>query len=595
MSTRRTLLGTTQAEESDDESETRTLLESDALSAKSTRIDGEDVEIADPLTGPTFEDTGGALSGEHGRPRPREFWTARQLGRTPPMQLIKDTVAQQLTGGSVKVTAPDDELSGAAADVAELVEDIYDGPHHQDMSLDNLLSATVSDLIDYAFAYWEIRGSADGAFPVAAFKPLPPLQVQHTVDDSGDLDEDPAYWWVPFRHMGGGTYSLNGNQPEGLEKERVVVMRHPNGTRSDDLYDESLATKVRQYLELIIDVDVHQKRHYSDSQLPSGFLHFAGNVGDDKLESIQNDIIEAAGDPHDLVTTTSEEDVKWIPVGESVVDLEALQQQQWYFKLVLAAAGLNQSEINVVEDGGFAKELPAWQRMTYKKVTKPMLNAIFDPQNDDVLPRITDALPADVGQELEIGLERFDPVQEQIERQETLDEWREGVVSLNEVRGGIGREATEVNVDVPGMDGDAVNIADLPKQVIDVLLDQSPEVTIEGVEESQTGPPEFEKDPVLSEREAFAKHGEPYDERAVKQLDDTIEVTSSFIESVAYSPEPEFLQIEFEKTGSNAVYWYANVEEFRFFNLIRASSVGSYFNKYIRHTGDPGYPYARVE
>jgi hypothetical protein len=71
-------------------------------------------------------------------------------------------------------------------------------------------------------------------------------------------------------------------------------------------------------------------------------------------------------------------------------------------------------------------------------------------------------------------------------------------------------------------------------------------------------------------------------------------VQSSFIVSAAYAEETEFMQIEFEKAGQNAIYWYGGVERFRFFNFLRASSKGSYFNKYIRHTGDPGYPYARV-
>jgi hypothetical protein len=152
-------------------------------------------------------------------------------------------------------------------------------------------------------------------------------------------------------------------------------------------------------------------------------------------------------------------------------------------------------------------------------------------------------------------------------------------------------------VDVPELGGE-VNIADLPKYLVDLVLDTTPNINVEDagtVQESQEGPPDFEKDPVLTEREAFEKHGEPYTERAVKQLEDTIEVTSSFIKSAAYAEEPEFMQITFDSGGQEAVYWYGGVERFRFFNFIRANSKGSYFNKYIRHTGDPGYPYVRVD
>lgn len=582
--------------EDDDSDETLLEQASGNLAAKSTRIQGEDVDTAPTITGPTFsEQAQQFLGGEHGRPRNREFWTAKQLGQTPPMQLIKTTVAQQLTGGRPDVYAEDDEITGAAEDVAALIEDIYQGPHHQEMSFDNLVTTAVGDLIDLGWAYWEIKESANGEFPVAAFKPLPPLQVQHTTTDDGDLGSDPAYYWVPYQRSG-NTISTDGDAA-GLEKDRVVAMRGPDTSESDSLYGESIATKVREWLELIVDIDVHQKRHFSDSQLPAGFLHFAGNIGDDKLEDVQDDIIEAAGDPHDLVTTTSEGDATWVPVGESVVDLDAIQEQQWYFKLVLAAAGLNEGELGIVEGSGFAKELPALQRMLFKKVTKPMKSAIMDPQNSEVLPRIFDALTVNVDTFLVVDIERFDPVHEQIERQETMDEWREKAVSLNELRGGIGREATEVEVEIEELGG-AVNIADLPRYVVDKFLGQQ-EIRIgdEGgtVQESQEGPPDFASDPVVSEREAFAKHGEQYDERVVRQLEDTIDVQSSFIVSAAYAEETEFMQITFEKTGQNAVYWYGGVPRFRFFNFLRAGSKGSYFNKYIRHTGDPGYQYARLQ
>ena len=39
---------------------------------------------------------------------------------------------------------------------------------------------------------------------------------------------------------------------------------------------------------------------------------------------------EASGDPHDLVTVATDGDVSWIPVGESVVDLDAIPEPLGY-------------------------------------------------------------------------------------------------------------------------------------------------------------------------------------------------------------------------------------------------------------------------
>lgn len=572
-----------------------------SIAARKTRIDGEQVDLAEPRTQITFEDDHGLLSGEWGRPRPREFWTAKQLGRTPPMELIKITVTQQLTGGQPIVTEPDGELSGTAADVGALIEDIYTGPHFQELGFDNLLTGTVDSLIDTAWAYWETLPSADGAFPVAGFKPLPALQIQHNLDkETGELVTDPAFYQVPFKRRG-GTVTTVGKEPVALPREDVVVMRDPQSTRFDSLYGESVATKVREWLELIIDVDVHQKRHYSDSQLPAGFLHFMGSVDQEKLTEVEQDIVEASGDPHDLVTVSTEDQASWIPVGESVVDLDAIQEQQWYFKLVLAAAGLNANELGVIEGSGFAKETPALQRAIYKKVTKPMLGAIIEPQNHQVLPRILDGFDASIDADLRLELERFDPVQEQVEREETLSAYSSGVASLNEARGEFGREASEFVVEI---DGDEYNLADLPKGIVDLLKPDLPTVSFgddgEAAVDSgeagmashaEPGPPDFEQDPVLSEQEAFAELGKDYNPRVVRQLEDTVEVQSSFLVSAAYSRTTDFLQLEFERDGTNAIYWYGQVPEYRFFNFLRADSKGKYFNRYIR--GE--YFYARLQ
>lgn len=585
----------------DKDSDSDTLADAPGLSARKTRIGGEDVDLEDPATSVTFDDENGLLA-NHGRMRPREFWTAKQLGQTPPMELIKIVVTQQLTGGRPIVTDDDGELSGAVADLGAVIEDIYRGPHFQELNFDNLITATVSDLIDLAWAYWETLPSANGEFPVAGFKPLPPLQIQHNLDDKGEFIKEPAFYHVPFKRSG-GTVSVAAKEPTELDREKVVVMRDPQSTRSDEHYGESIATKVREWLEIIIDVDVHQKRHYDDNQLPAGFVHFQGVVGEDKLKEIEQDIKEVSGDPHELVTTTSEDGASWISVGESVVDLEAIQEQQWYYKLVLAAAGLNPNEIGIIEGSGFAKETPALQRAVFKKVTKPMMGAIIEPQNQQVLPRIFDGLNASVDADLRLELERFDPVQEQIEREETITEWSHGGLTLNEFRGALGKEAYEFPVEIGG---ETYNVADIPKDVLELMKPDMP--TLDGLagdaegEASGTdfsdggshadpGPPDFDQDPVLSEREAFDALGSTFNPQAVRQLSDTIDVASSFIESVAYARPTNFLQIEFERDGTNAVYWYGSVEEYRFQNIIQADSKGKYFNRYIR--GE--YIYARLQ
>ena len=601
----------------DADADGETVIQTGDIAARSTTIGGQEVDLAEPRTQITFEDEAGLLSGEYGRPRPREFWTAKQLGKTPPMEVLKNAVARQLTGGDPKTEADEGQLQGPVSDFADLVVDIYRGPHFQRKSLDNIIVDAISDMLDYGWAYWEFLPSQNGEFPVAAFKPLPPLQIQHNLtEDGGDFVKDPAYYHVPYKQRS-GTVEITTDDPTGLREDEVVAMRYSLATNSDSIYGQSLATKVREWLEIIIDVDVHQKRHYSDSQLPAGLLHFAGNVGDDKLQEVEQQLAEASGDPHDLVTASSDGQANWVPMGPEVVDLDAIQEQQWYFKLVYAAAGLNLNELGVIEGSGFAKETPAMQRAIYKNLTKPMMNAIFDPQNNHVIPTMADAVGLDAVP-FRLTLERFDPVQEQIEREETQSVWSNKGISLNEYRGALGREAVDIEMELGGQE---VNIGDLPRYVVD-LLKQREQAELTGEMPADDGTPagetetydidaewlgenELESDPVLSLAEAGDLLGidDPWGlqrrlDRNTKQLEDTIEIQSSFLVSTAYDRVSNMMQLEFEKEGSNATYWYGGVPETgaaSFFGFLRASSKGSYFNAKIRHTGQPGYPYVRVE
>jgi len=585
------------AEGDDGNDADRTAVPTGTIASASTTIGGESVDTEDPQTSITFEDDSGFFAGKHGRPRPRKFFHASNLGSTAPMQVVKNIVTRQLTGGEIKAVpdGDDDELDGDARALANLAIDIMAGSHFQAKDKDDLLADAVKDLIDSAWAYWEMVPSADGEFPVAQFKPLPPLQVAHNVDeDTGDLLSEPAVYHLPHRRVG-GSIQTGGSDPDSLDRKQVVIMRAPDTSESDSLYGESIATKVRQYLELITDVDTHQKRHYSDSHLPAGFAHFEGSVGDDKLEEIQQDIAEVSGDPQELVTTTADGPASWIPVGGEVADLDAIEQQKWYWKLVLAAIGLNQSELNMAESSGFAKENPELQKMVYANVTRPYLRTIMGAVNRDAGPRMAegfgvDALP------FELDLERYDPIHESIEREEQLEEWDRKTSTLAEVRGDAGDMTDEFVAEIGGME---VDLATTPRYIVDTLTQIEA-----GGEEDGGGSGGGEasatlgEDPVLSIREAGEVLGidDPHaakrraDSRA-KQLDATIEVQSSFLVSAAYDPEAPFMQLEFEREGqANWTYWYGEVPEYRFFNFLRASSKGQYFNKYIK--GE--YQYVRV-
>jgi hypothetical protein len=68
-----------------------------------------------------------------------------------------------------------------------------------------------------------------------------------------------------------------------------------------------------------------------------------------------------------------------------------------------------------------------------------------------------------------------------------------------------------------------------------------------------------------------------------------VAVDSSGIQTVGYDPGKKILEVEFI---NDHVYRYQNVPELLYFRLMKASSIGAFFNKKIR---DAGYPFEKIK
>ena len=70
-----------------------------------------------------------------------------------------------------------------------------------------------------------------------------------------------------------------------------------------------------------------------------------------------------------------------------------------------------------------------------------------------------------------------------------------------------------------------------------------------------------------------------------------IAIKSSDLSSIGYDSELKILEVEFSgKTGPGRIYQYANIPENIYLELMRAPSIGSYFNTQIRDK----YPSSKI-
>lgn len=438
-------------------------LESSTSTAKEVTIGGETVGLGEAQTEQQLEDT--ILGSQtHGVPRGKEALQARKLGETWAMELVKNAINDQLAGGELGMETPtDDEPSQAARDLWAMFHDVLEGPHLQDDDWGDIVSAAISDMVDIGHGYLEPVGSADGAIPVAALKPVDALTVQHNVEKDGRFGE-PAYYQAPLRSIGGGVSSLGG-EPTSLQRDELVTMRYPGSNRSNRVYPRAPGMQVQQALEHLTHSTTHSQRYYNDNEMPAGFLQIM-QAGDQDLEEIEEDIKNAAGDPRSVEVIGGDGPANWIEIGGSALNLDVIGEQQWFLQLVLAAFGLNKAEIGLVEDVN-RSEGDNQLSIVHKRVTEPLIDTLAAAITTQVFPKFESyqALPDD--QRFALRIRHSDPRQEREREAHLRQRYEAGALTYHEYRQKLGEDPGDTVVEI---DGTEVDYGEHPRFVTEQLI-----------------------------------------------------------------------------------------------------------------------------
>jgi hypothetical protein len=259
----------------------------------------------------------------------------------------------------------------AVARFRDVLRDILRGPHGQGHSLDQMMAAAVEDMLGPGQAAWQLLGSESGSLPVAQLNKLDPLTIRLNVDRHGVFG-DPPYWQAQSPVSGGGLANLGGADPTPLDHDELVLLDYPHGTRSYRTYPVSPAWQVKEWLEIMANSTTHHNRFYSDDEVPPGMLQII-QASDTTVETIKEKLEAASGDPRDVPVVGGESAANWIDMGGTAINLDIIQEQQWFFELCLGAVGLGKAEVGLIEDVNRANgEIEASR--VFKRVTGPFID-----------------------------------------------------------------------------------------------------------------------------------------------------------------------------------------------------------------------------
>jgi hypothetical protein len=427
-----------------------------------TTIGSDTVSIDDSETVQSLSDSFLVGNDAHGVPRGREAYEARQIARTQPFQVILNTIVDQLTGGELAYPSDDADVDQAEAELQALVDDILKGPHLDGADFDDLVAAAIADMVGPGNAYFEVLEDESADLPVAALKPVDPLTVRHNVDETR-TPQDPPYYQAPFQTLSGTVVSAGSASPTPLGQEDLVVMAYPGSYRSDRVYPLSPAMQVKEWLEVIADSTTHHGRFYSDNELPPGLLT-AREANQTDIDNIRDELEAAKGDPRAAPVVGT--DARWVEVGGSAVDLNVIEEQKWFMRLVAAAFGIPQTELGIVEDVNRA-EGDNQLSVVHKRVTGPVAETVGQALSRQLLPQFD--LYTSLDQPFDVALKFSDPRQERAQEVFVRDRYQQNLATYREARNdiGIGEPDDDTTVTI---NGQTVDYGEHPPMVAKALL-----------------------------------------------------------------------------------------------------------------------------
>lgn len=439
-------------------------------------VTGEgEVSIAKPETKQPASQGGNWLTGEdtYGVPRGAEAVKLRQIVQTAAMQSIVNGIVDQLLGGDLAFLDDEDVMEDlsdteqdAAGDLKRVLRDVFTGPHMGDEDLDDLVTAAVEDMLGPGNAYWQLLEGENTTLPVVALTTLDPLTIRHNYDRHGH-PKDPPYYQASGSFSGEATSSLAIQDPTPLQPDDVAVMRYPKGNRSYRLYPVSAAWQVKEWLEILADSVTHHKRYYSDNEVPPGLLQVV-EATDSTINSIQNQVEQASGDPRDFPVVGGEAPANWIEMGGTAINLDVIQEQQWFYQLCLGSLGLGKAEVGMIEDVNRANGEIEADRV-FKRVAGPF-GKQFE-QSFLHIARQFDAFTA-LGQPFTPTLAHADPRAEAAREERLRKEFESGTLTLRQYRRRVGDEdiADDDEQYTVTIGGETIDYGDHPKWVAQRLF-----------------------------------------------------------------------------------------------------------------------------
>lgn len=392
------------------------------------------------------------FSSRLGQPRRVDTQKLRDLAKSPWVQMVINTFKKQIQSIPWEIVPDDEENETDRSADIKIVTEFLKSVNDNQQDINDLNAESITDIAEIDAGVFNYVYSNDsyviGNIPVynewgqiiayeqgLVLKPIGQRKLMKikTVDGSSMLKQVDIhknllqYWQYSFKHP--------RQNPTRFDKEEIeYVMMNP---RSYNVYGFAPTEAIQQVLELLIQGTRYNKDLYTNNAIPDILISLP-KLPKDQLRLLKRTWNnEYKGKPHQVGFINWMID-KITKLTDNNRDLEWLDGQKWYFRLVFGIYGVSPEEAGFTEDSNRATGANQ-ERVTIRNALKPYLNKYEKLHTRKTISEILGR--TDHG--LKFKFFPKDHEVEKIEFEQDMQEIDHKTLTINEFRKKKGREPVE--------------------------------------------------------------------------------------------------------------------------------------------------------
>jgi SPP1 gp7 family putative phage head morphogenesis protein len=386
-----------------------------------------------------------------GQPRGVDIQKLREFSQSAWVQMVTNTFKRQIYTIPYDVIPAEEDGMDHKKDIKTVI-DFYKRVNKNRQTMSDITSETITDIAEIDAGCWNLIYSNDsyiiGDIPMydawgriintelgLKLKPLGQRKLVgiKAIDGGSMLKQVDihknilAYWQYSFKHP--------RQNPTRFEPDEIVYIMMND--KSYSVYGFSAVQSIQQVLELLIQGTRYNKDLYTNNAIPD-VLASLPKLPKEQLEALKRGWNnQYKGKPHQIgfINWPIESFHKLVETNR---DLEWLDGQQWYFKIVFGIFGVSATEAGFFENSNKSND-DGQERVTVRNALEPYLAKFENVQTSRIITEILQR--EDHG--LLFDYQPRNHTFEKIEFDQDMAELDHGTMTINEFRKKKGREPTE--------------------------------------------------------------------------------------------------------------------------------------------------------